>query len=180
MTQEFPYDTPIFLSNYEHLYYLKDEDSSKILRKIILEQGEECCKFDIDEYEIDEKLNEFREGFIILGQKNEGRSVFRKYSLEGFILFNFYGNDTHMINLMLCGKTPDIKDKLIKTVKNYCIQKQVHEWRVIIPNSINLIKFYQSHGFSQGIPVFRNNQIALIPMNYYFIYDKLCNCINLI
>lgn len=79
-----------------HLYYRKEEYSSRILRKMILEQGRKCSKRDphknnITEYEIDEKLNEFREGFIILGPKDEGQSVFRKYEVKGFILFNFHG-----------------------------------------------------------------------------------------
>lgn len=179
MIESFPHNEPIFLTNYEHLYYVDEDHTSKILRKIILEQGEKCC-YDINRLEIDEKLNEFKEGFVILGPKNSGQSVFRKYSLEGFVLFNFNGNDTHMTSLLLCGKTQDIKNILVNVVKEHCIIKQVHEWRVIISADINELTFYQNHGFSQGRPVYRNDDIVLIPLYYNFTYNRNAKCINLI
>lgn len=88
--------------------------------------------------------------------------------------------DTHMTSILLCGINVKIKNILINTVKHYCIQQQVHEWRVIIPRNEQLFKYYISHGFSQGDTIVRDKSIVAITFYYKFIYDQLGNCLNLI
>lgn len=184
MTEVFPIDEPIFVSNFKHIFNDEHEVSyHRILRKIICGQGANYYKFNIKDYELHDAMNRFTHGFVVLDRKlpiQNDIGIFKQYLLKGFALFYMDGNDTHLTTLALCANNLNTKDLLVETIKNYCIDNIIYEWRLFLFPIIEEINYYRKHGFDTGQYVYNNNKIDVVSMYYKFTYDEHENCINLI
>lgn len=172
MDQIFVFDEPIYFTNSNRDY--------KDFKNIIRFQANSCCRYAFNRSYILESLDEFTDGFLILGDQlyQTNRGIKGKYILKGFILFIKRKNK--IMGKILCGHTQfrGMGLILLNEVKKFAIENSISSWEISALNKDKLLKHYENFGFVRyNEQRDHNGNIRLVDMYYNFNHN-INNYIN--
>jgi len=156
-----------------------------LFKRIIKEQSVTTCRDEfhginpmMKEY-INSSLENFTDGFIILGHLTTPRTSYRtpssNYLLKGFILFSIDGFETTINGKNLCGrKGYHVGKMLLQSVYDFAISKDITFWHIYSLPYEKLIKYYESFGFIRGNPIYRKGELKSSRNVYAFTRKKKC------
>lgn len=163
----------------EPIYFNKDHENYQLFKKIIKEQGEICCRNELDKTYINACIKNFTDGYILLSRKNVSGPTIRsnadKYILKGYCLFIYNkGLFSEVSCLITCGSKSHIGSgiQILRSVTNFINIYKIRTWTLYSLPYENLIKYYEKLGFIKGIEKLTDTgKVKVIMMSQYFRYQ---------
>lgn len=163
----------------EPIYFNKDHENYQLFKKIIKDQGEICCRNELDKSYINACIKNFTDGYILLSKKNVSGPTIRsnadKYILKGYCLF-IYNKDlfSEVSSLITCGSKSHIGSglQILRSVKNFINIYKIRTWTLYSLPYEKLINYYEDLGFIRGIEKLTDTgKVKVITMTQNFSYD---------